>query len=81
MCDLEIYLRKGTGNKSRDRTDVQSRNLTSSDCSKKPMSNRLKRSTDANIQFQFSKGVNSQYLARLFEKKQTFLWALNVNVK
>ena len=72
MCDLEIYLRQGTGNKSRDRTYVQSRNLTSSDGSKKPMSNRVKRSTDANIRFQLSKGVNSQYLARLFEKKANF---------
>ena len=30
MCDLEIYLRKGTGDKSRDHTDLQSLNLTAS---------------------------------------------------
>ena len=31
VCDLEIYLRKGSGDKSRDRTNVQSWNLTASD--------------------------------------------------
>ena len=30
MCDLEIYLRKGSEDKSRDYTDVQSLNLTAS---------------------------------------------------
>ena len=30
ICDLEIYLRKGSEDKSRDYTDVQSLNLTAS---------------------------------------------------